>query len=634
MKNKVFIVLAALALGVVAVIVSGIPAVKAYGNCTINSFYSSPSTVATGGYVTLMLGTSGCQNLTLSGGTYSNYNIGYGTSLQVGPLYSNTSYTVTGTDSYGNSTTASTTVSVGTTTGGACAVGSFYASPTQISPGGTATLYWNTTGCSGVTVTGPGINSSALSNTLTTPSLYNNSTYTLTATSLYGYSTSQSVTIFTNGSGGNGFGVTTSSAQSITDTSATLGGYIGANVCGSGYYCGYGTTYYFLYGTNQYSLYQQTATQTFSGTSGNVLAVVNNLQPNTTYYYKLVAANNGVLNSGTILSFSTTGYVTPVQQVSAITSVATLVTSSSARLNGVVTGTGGSVSAYFEYGTSPSFGSQTSSQNVQPYNVMNYYDTVSVSPNTTYYYRIVGVSNGQKFPGDMALFTTPGYSVYVPPTVINNPIQSSGFGGGLSYVTLSILNQSSSVLPGNQVNYLVNYQNISNEVLSGAIMNVILPKGVTFSGASQGMYTTDNTVAIALGVLPPGAQGTVTISTVANTATTVGNNFVATATLAFTLPSRAQDSAIAYSINNVMMGNNPNNLAGLALFGSGFFPNSLMGWILIILILIVLSMIVRYFYHRGNEQYAPSAPAAPVAPATHVYYNSPAPRNTDSVHHL
>jgi hypothetical protein len=282
---------------------------------------------------------------------------------------------------------------------------------------------------------------------------------------------------------------------------------------------------------------------------------------------------------------------------------------------------------YFEYGTTPSLGLQTPTQAVSTYTATNYFNTISVSPNTLYYYRIVGVINGQKFPGETVPFQTPGTNTYVPPVVVNNG-NTSGFGGGSSYVSLSIVDQSASIAPGNAVNYSVTYQNVSQQTLSGAILNVILPKGVTFSGTSQGVLTTNNTVAVALGTLAPGTQGIIQISTVANQVVEAGNNFVATATLAFTLPSRAQDSAIAYSINNVMAQNS--NLGGLALFGNSFFPTSLLGWVLIIGLLLVLIFIARYFYHRGNTQYRGGMTAGPT---TRTHYDAPAPHDTRNDYH-
>jgi hypothetical protein len=154
------------------------------------------------------------------------------------------------------------------------------------------------------------------------------------------------------------------------------------------------------------------------------------------------------------------------------------------------------------------------------------------------------------------------------------------------------------------------------------VLNVILPTGITFRSSSQGVLTTNNTVAADLGTLVPGAQGTIIIQAVADMNVLPGNTLVTTATIAFTAPYNAQDSAVAYVLNNVV---NRNSLTGLALFGYGFFPSTLLGWILLIGLIIILLLIARYFYHRGEADRRMAAPAV-----NHVHYDTPAPRANTS----
>ncbi len=178
-----------------------------------------------------------------------------------------------------------------------------------------------------------------------------------------------------------------------------------------------------------------------------------------------------------------------------------------------------------------------------------------------------------------------------------------------------------AVAAGDTLIYTVNYQNISGSTLSNAVLNVVLPSNVVYKQSSQGLLTTNNTVAVTLGTLAPTAQGTMTIMGTVAPNVTNGNTLVAQATLAFTTPGGAQDSAIAYDLDNV--GNiNTNNLAGLALFGVGFFPSSLLGWILLLGIILVLILIARYYYHRANAQRMAAVGPAPI----HQYYAAPAPQ--------
>ncbi len=108
--------------------------------------------------------------------------------------------------------------------------------------------------------------------------------------------------------GGNAPVVNTSSASNVTDTSATLYGYINPN--GS-----YNTQVWFKYGQNgnlSYTAYPNPSNISYQQT---VAAPISNLQSNTVYGFQLCASNQYGQNCGNILSFVTTNtnaYV-PVQ---------------------------------------------------------------------------------------------------------------------------------------------------------------------------------------------------------------------------------------------------------------------------------------------------------------------------------
>lgn len=97
----------------------------------------------------------------------------------------------------------------------------------------------------------------------------------------YKYGDVRSFTTSNNYNNNNGYTtLTTNSATNVTSNSATLSGYID-NV--SNYNNG---TVYFEYGTNSNDLYQKTSSSSVSNSS--VTQNVYNLQPNTTYYYRIV----------------------------------------------------------------------------------------------------------------------------------------------------------------------------------------------------------------------------------------------------------------------------------------------------------------------------------------------------------
>jgi len=312
--------------------------------------------------------------------------------------------------------------------------------------------------------------------------------------------------------------------------------------------------------------------------------------------------------------------------VAAITTTPTNVVSSSARLNGlVISNNVGSVNAYFEYGTTAALGLETSQQFVSA-SASNFFSTIATAPNTTYYYRAVVLSNGILYRGSIVSFTSSTDIVVTGGPNIVRPVivvQGGGVGGGSPLVTLTINDQLQTVARGDIITYLVTYQNISGQTLSNVILNVILPTGVSYRSSSNGVLTTNNTVAASVGTLPPNAQGSMTIQASINETVANGSSLVATATLAFTTPSLAQDSAIAYDIDTVA---SRNALAGLAFWG-GFFPNTLLGWIILLIIILLLILLAR----RYRDRYYRTVPApmygphANQPPAPQYNYYGPAP---------
>ena len=558
MKKTIYIATLALFLGIAAFIGGGHTA-YASGQCNINSFYPSSNNVSYGGYATLIINSTGCQNLTLSGGSYSNVQMGNSNSFSVGPLYSSTTFYVTGYDYYNVQTNASTFVTVNNGNNG----NNYY--PNQINQ--------------------------------------------------------------VNGA------VTTYAVTNISNANATFNGYVGLNNnqgCIYTYFSNYGcnnfSSYYFQYGTSQNSLVTQTPTQTLNNMSGSVMANVSNLLPNTTYYVQLVSTSNyGGINNGGIVQF-TTGSYGAIGTVVSTTANATNITATGARLNGVVytTESGIPLSEYFEYGTSQNcFGQngatslctqQTTIRPITTYTSTNYSEDITVSPSTTYYYRQVAVAAGQYSYGSIVSFTTPA-AVVTPPTpiVITRVIDNTQTNAAVS---LSITGSPQSVNSGGSISYFVTYQNNSKQTLSNAVLNVLLPSGVTFQQASQGMLTTNNTILATIGSLAPNQTGAVTISATASSTDNSNNNLSATATLSYTNSNNAQSSVVAYALNNVFPApqvqnntnvnqnntqNNNSNLAGLAIDGGGFFPTTLAGWVLIIAVILVLIYISRELFNKSKN---------------------------------
>ncbi len=194
----------------------------------------------------------------------------------------------------------------------------------------------------------------------------------------------------------------------VTQSSATLQGCVNPN--------GYETTYSFFYGTSSSSMNTPTPTRTLpAGTSCiSVSADISNLNPETTYYYRIAAQNEfGAQFSTNFVSFAT---LSDGDAPIATTVKATNITANSATLCGRVNPQGLTTSYYFEYGTSTNFGSQTITGTL-PGDYNNHTVEANISgltPNTRYYFRIYAWNNKGVGYDSPRYFTTGQDNCYFP----------------------------------------------------------------------------------------------------------------------------------------------------------------------------------------------------------------------------
>jgi len=192
---------------------------------------------------------------------------------------------------------------------------------------------------------------------------------------------------------------TTVAANGISRTTANLNGQVNPNQAG--------TEYWFEYGKTT-SLGNTSAFSSIGSGNTAVPASISlsDLDPLTTYYFRINAQNQFGTVNGAILNFKTTGPVSP-SAPAATTGGATSVNTDSATLNGSVTPNGADTSYWFEYSTdsllgsvllnttSPvSVGSDLTKSNVST-------DISGLNGKTTYFYDIVaqnslGTTHGSK----------------------------------------------------------------------------------------------------------------------------------------------------------------------------------------------------------------------------------------------
>lgn len=473
-------------------------------SCYINYFGPSTS-VNSGGSATLSWTTTGCTSAIISGGNFYG-SVGLNDSRSTGAVYGTTTYTLTAYGTNGGTQTSTATISVYNQNYQTCAITSFYPYAYSVAAGNSTTLYWNTTGCTSVYVSGPGLSTnSQLSGTTSTNALYSSTTYTITAYGPNGNTPSQTTTVSVN---------------------------------------------------------QQQ------------------------------------------------------QNLSVVTGAATLVGSYSARLNGYFSQSNyAQTNVYFEWGTSTTLGSTTNSLNGGSNNSASFFDTLTgLAPSTTYYYRAVASNGSGVVRGDILNFTTNSATVVTPTTrtiYIREPATTtivSGVGSGSNLVSLKIEDRSQTICVGDYVDYAVTYKNISGKTLNNVVVQVLLPQDVEFRSANPGIYNiADHTVTLSVGTLIKDQEGIMYVSGRVLRTAIDRDLITATATIAFTNPTNnSQESAIAYALNNTNDCSR-SSLAGLALFGNGFWPTTLVGWLILILILLALVYLATRVYHTARrDAYRPA----------------------------
>ncbi|MHB8483784.1 MAG: beta strand repeat-containing protein [Nitrospiria bacterium] len=204
--------------------------------------------------------------------------------------------------------------------------------------------------------------------------------------------------------------VTTSPAASISQTGATLNGTVNPN--------GVTATAWFEYGLSA-TYGSSTAAQNLTAgtTPVAVSAVISGLTAGTIYHFRIDATNSGGPSYGSDITFTTLANPPIVT-----TGVATNISQTSATLNATVNPNGVPATAWFEWGTTTSYGSSNASA---PQSIPAGTTAVSLTPvlisgllaNTVYHYHVVANNTGGTSYGTDATFTT----------LSNPPVVTTGF---------------------------------------------------------------------------------------------------------------------------------------------------------------------------------------------------------------
>ena len=360
--------------------------------------------------------------------------------------------------------------------------------------------------------------------------------------------------------------VYTGGATNITKNSVTFSGSVNSPV---DYWS------WFEYSTNNFTNAPKIGFESHRSNVSIVSADLRDLQPSTTYYYRILAKNSYCddrIVMGNAMSFKTHDSASgqaPLVYTNAISSVV----NDSVTLSGTVNPNYNYTTAWFEYGTSYQLEYLVGYQGVGSWgdNQTIYAYLQNLSPNVTYYYRIIAQSSQGMSYGSILTFTNqlipsgtvpsipPAASIPVQPTL---PTQPSIFNIGSTvkksapritnetiFLDPSVDNQNLSA--GQEITYILNYKNIGKSSVKNASLKIVLPGEVQYQSSNLKSVSIGNNLSFNLGTINPQEQGTINVKIKIKNLTRGGSALMFASTLNYNDSSgnlRSVDSYLAVII--------------------------------------------------------------------------------------
>ncbi|MDD4931060.1 MAG: hypothetical protein PHG66_02795, partial [Candidatus Colwellbacteria bacterium] len=493
-----------------------------------------------------------------------------------------------------------------------------------VDPNGNYTEYWfeygigndlsNTTSRNGI---GSGTSGSSVSRSISGLSSGTTYKFVVKASNSRGVSTSASYSFTTSSDNGNnnnnnnngnwGMGwapiVITNSAQSVSGSSADLVGRVNPN--------GNYTEYWFEYGIGD-SLDKKTTRWHLNPMSGDtaVSTFVGNLNGSTNYKFRLMATNGYGTDSGSLLSFTTTGNsnyseTKPV----AVTYVASDIAQNVAILHSRINPRGAATISWFEYGTSASsLDMRTLGQNTgSDYNDRSTSGVITgLRAGTIYYFRVAASNvNGITYGDILSLKTAAGYyrPVITPvkPVVIIDTTDTGTDVAGVEVMLDPSVNRLEPA-PGEEIDYTLTYRNAGSAKLSDVAIKVSLPMEVEFIDSSlKTSSRSGNNLTFTIGDVAKNSQGNMIIKVRLKEDVKGGSSVMFNAFMEYNDSSKKFQTIDSY-ISVVVKGTETDvqsngflgSLAGLAKAMSG-------SWLFIILLFLILIALIYLVITRRRD---------------------------------
>lgn len=402
-----------------------------------------------------------------------------------------------------------------------------------------------------------------------------------------------------------------------------------------------GTAYtYFQYRLNSGSTIS-TSQLGYTNTANDFSQSLSNLSTGE-YSYQACASNNGNVRCGDWVYFSINRYGNPVynnQQPSVQTLAPFQISDNFVTFDGFYNMNGCSGYTYFEYGPTTSLGNRTNSISRSSSGSMAQ-SINGLNPSNTYYYRAIAQNCNSTVYGDVRSFTTSNRStvIYDNTPIINNgsttiirnntvrtnTVRTTAIGTGARFIRLTIDNHRDTVAKGDELAYDVEWENISNQDLKDLVLEISIPESLQIVSIDRGQIDhKTNTVYVNIATLKAGERDDTTVRAKVTGTLQSNESVTARAIIAFENPeNKAQENAIAYDSDSYLASQ---NVLGASIFGLGFLPGTLAGWLFIILLIILLILLIRYatgrieqknhYYHYPDDS-GNTTPAAPIVEKT------------------
>lgn len=345
------------------------------------------------------------------------------------------------------------------------------------------------------------------------------------------------------------------------------------------------------------------------GDTDSYSETITGLNDDETYYFRFCAEDTtGDEDCGSIQSFTTDNNngdnndndndVDIANAPNVVTTVATSITSVSAKFNGLMTDSNGETSyGFFEWGTTTSLPFTTVEQTLGTSDGITFWNIMGgLTPNTTYYFRACAKNIGGVDCGDILSFRTlPSTTTVVTPVTTVTTVSTTGVGGGSNLVLISINSPFEDACLLDTVDFNVEWENISGRDLENVVIQIALQNGLTFVRTSEGDYVDeDHAIVYEIGDLDRGEDGDLTFEVKINSKADTAEPLVTTAVMSFTNPTtKAQDDAIAYDLIDLTKCGG--GLGAFALFGGEF---GILWILLFIILLLVIALLVRTLYTK------------------------------------